>query len=212
MDRLGRKDSIAALHRDNIISAADELFNKKGFEKTTMDEISERAQYSKRTIYAYFESKEEIYSYFVVKGARLLLEEFEKAISYSDNFIECYHEICNVISSFHKNQLPYYEGVMSFFNGTKQDNPSEIIAEIYSVNNKINKTFERFFKEGQNAGIILQNVDIKKLVFIVWSNLISFIELTSKKNDYINTTLHSTTEEFTSFGFNLILNAVLDVG
>lgn len=212
MDRDQRKDSIAALHRDNIVTAADELFTEKGFDRTTMDDIAARAQYSKRTIYTYFDSKDEIYSYFVAKGIRALIAEFERAISFSDNFIEQYQELCSALAEFRRNQFPYYEGVMMFFNQPQSAEPIGATAEIYAFNEKLNRLLERLFKQAQDAGFVLQNVDIKRLVLIVWSNLTSLIEMVHTKEHYINTTLHATSEEFMSFGFKLVLNAVLDAG
>ena len=45
---------------DKILSTARELFNKHGFEKTTIEEIARSAQMSKVTLYAVFSNKEEI--------------------------------------------------------------------------------------------------------------------------------------------------------
>ncbi|MEG1895647.1 MAG: helix-turn-helix domain-containing protein [Oscillospiraceae bacterium] len=45
-----------------IITAAWELFNQKGYEETTVDEIIERTQTSKGTFYHYFNSKEDLLS------------------------------------------------------------------------------------------------------------------------------------------------------
>jgi AcrR family transcriptional regulator len=46
--------------RDTIIKAALELFDKRGYEHTTIAEIAEAAEVSPRTIFAYFPSKEDI--------------------------------------------------------------------------------------------------------------------------------------------------------
>lgn len=47
--------------RAQIVSAAVETFQEMGFQQATMDEISARAQVSKRTLYKYFESKENLF-------------------------------------------------------------------------------------------------------------------------------------------------------
>ena len=46
--------------RDTIARVALELFAERGYEETTLAEIAEAADVSPRTIFAYFESKEEI--------------------------------------------------------------------------------------------------------------------------------------------------------
>lgn len=47
--------------RDHILSAAKDVFLEVGFERASMDVIAARAQTSKRTLYAHFESKEKLY-------------------------------------------------------------------------------------------------------------------------------------------------------
>ena len=47
--------------RDQFIDAAKTLFVKKGYDGTTMIDIAEEAGLSRRTLYAYFESKVEVF-------------------------------------------------------------------------------------------------------------------------------------------------------
>lgn len=46
--------------RDAILDAVDTLMARYGFRKTTMDDIAREAGVSKRTIYLYFKSKEDV--------------------------------------------------------------------------------------------------------------------------------------------------------
>ncbi len=47
--------------REHILYAAKNVFLEVGFERASMDVIAARAQTSKRTLYAHFESKEKLY-------------------------------------------------------------------------------------------------------------------------------------------------------
>ncbi len=58
--------------RQAILNAALPLFARKGYSRTTTDEIARRARISKGLIYNYFSSKEEILE-------SLIVESFEKA-------------------------------------------------------------------------------------------------------------------------------------
>lgn len=46
--------------RDRILDAAERLLARLGYRKTTMDDLAAEAEVSKRTIYVYFPSKEEV--------------------------------------------------------------------------------------------------------------------------------------------------------
>ncbi len=68
-----------------IIKAAQDIFAKFGFRKTTVDDIARAAHKVKSTIYQYFESKEEIFQTIVEKESQILKEETKKAIKAQDN-------------------------------------------------------------------------------------------------------------------------------
>ncbi len=55
-----KAEKLETFHRDNIANAAERLFSIKGIEKTSKDQISKEADYSKSTIYVYFKNKDEI--------------------------------------------------------------------------------------------------------------------------------------------------------
>jgi AcrR family transcriptional regulator len=65
-----------------IKKSAASLFQKKGFEDTRMDEIANRAEISKATIYLYFKSKEDLFY-------ELVQEQLTKL---SQNLIEIYNK------------------------------------------------------------------------------------------------------------------------
>ncbi len=205
MTRTDRKDAITNLHKENIILAAEELFSEKGFAKTTMDDIAAKAQYSKRTIYTYFESKDEIYNYFLVNGLNYLKDKLTEVLNKDTDFIEKYKSICNVLLSIHEEQPSYYEAII---NGIKNQNCSD---DASSIIDELTLLIINFAKQGQDNGIILQNIDLKKIVLIAFSNITSLLEMSVIKKDYIENDLGNSRFEFLNFGFTLILNSLLDV-
>lgn len=66
------------LKYDNIIKAAQKVFQNKGFLGSNMDEIAKKAKVTKQTIYRYFPSKEELFN--------ITLEN--QRINSKDNFID----------------------------------------------------------------------------------------------------------------------------
>ena len=68
------------MKRDQVIEAARKLFHKFGFKKVSMDEIAKEAGVTKKTIYMYFGSKEELLKYFIqeeIKNMEKIVEEIE---------------------------------------------------------------------------------------------------------------------------------------
>ena len=58
---LTRKEREREFKKQEILDAAIKIFAQKGFKATTLDEIAEKSEFGKGTLYNYFSSKEDIY-------------------------------------------------------------------------------------------------------------------------------------------------------
>jgi Transcriptional regulator len=67
MESLSRRDKEKQAHEIKIVAAAERIFCQKGYEDAGMDEISREAQFTKRTVYQYFENKDELFFAVAVK-------------------------------------------------------------------------------------------------------------------------------------------------
>jgi AcrR family transcriptional regulator len=63
-----RKERERLARREEILTAARKVFSERGFEKATLDEIAEVAEFGKGTIYNYFKSKEELFACIIERG------------------------------------------------------------------------------------------------------------------------------------------------
>ncbi len=79
MSTLARREKEKQKRRSDIIDAAETLFDEKGFESTTIQEIARKTELSKGTIYLYFKSKDELLLAVCVKGIAGFREELEEA-------------------------------------------------------------------------------------------------------------------------------------
>jgi AcrR family transcriptional regulator len=61
------------------MDAALEIFAEKGLKNTTMDDVAEKAELSKGTIYLYFKSKEHLFFAIDLRAGQLLQERFSEA-------------------------------------------------------------------------------------------------------------------------------------
>ena len=94
------------MKKEQIIEAARKLFNKFGFKKVSMDEIAREAGVTKRTVYMYFSSKEELFNYFIqeeLNNMKKIVEDIEKQ---NLNFFEAIHQIIyNLIKYKHNRKF-----------------------------------------------------------------------------------------------------------
>ncbi len=75
------KKQIKENRKNAIMNAAEELFLSKNYEATKMQEIADKAGYSKGTVYNHFKSKEELYLAMGIKAYDFMLQA---AIEYTE--------------------------------------------------------------------------------------------------------------------------------
>jgi AcrR family transcriptional regulator len=80
--------------REHILYVAKDVFHEMGFERASMDEIAARAETSKRTLYAHFESKEKLYLAVIELVRGLFLSRLKMPGDYSDDPAEALVMFC----------------------------------------------------------------------------------------------------------------------
>ena len=75
-----RKEREKEQRRHEILKAAQRVFFRNGFEKTSMEMVAEECQLAKGTLYLYFKSKEELYVSLVQDGIDILDAMMEREI------------------------------------------------------------------------------------------------------------------------------------
>ena len=70
--------------RQAILQAAEEIFQKDGFERASMAQICAQAGFSKATLYSYYDSKQELFMEVMLGAANA---EFEQLLSYLEGDI-----------------------------------------------------------------------------------------------------------------------------
>ena len=97
---MGRKKELTDFHRDSIMEVAETLFEIKGIEKTTMNDIARVADYSKATLYVYFENKEEIINCIILKSMKMLYDRIQRSIKNHSDLLAKYYGICNELTIY----------------------------------------------------------------------------------------------------------------
>jgi len=86
--RTTRRERKAQRSRQRILDAARELFESRPYDDVKMDDISERVDLSRATLYNYFGSKEAIYFGIGIQGLRQMHERQRFAISGDETGLE----------------------------------------------------------------------------------------------------------------------------
>lgn len=210
MNRGNKKEVVAALHREQIMITAERLFLEKGFVQTTIDDISKSSGYSRRTIYTYYESKDDILYHIIEKGLLSLKTDINAAFSKSKDFLSRYHMICTAFKSYQYDSPSSMDSVIKAkpicFNGN--DVP-EVINRIFSLGDEINQVLASFIEDGIKQKVVREDINPLATVYIMWSNISSLLSLAETKGAVIKKQLGMTGSEFVDYGFTQIINSLL---
>ena len=91
-----------------ILEAAKEVFLEKGFEFATVEEIAQRAELGKGTLYSYFRNKEEIYLALLGEGVEELFEEIEGVLRMSLGTEEMIERLARVYFGYYRRNRAFF--------------------------------------------------------------------------------------------------------
>jgi AcrR family transcriptional regulator len=151
-----------------LVDAATDLFSKKGYAGTTIDDIAEKADVAKVTFYAYFKSKEEI-------ALQIRSRCMEEAISYTETLLAKKLDANEMIEAVIKDVAEWTEEnwqLLDVFCALRfsplfergapgQDETRECKAEPMVI------CLEAIISRGQKAGLYRSNVDSLKIAHLL---------------------------------------------
>lgn len=101
-----RKEREREQRRHEILKAAQQVFFRHGFDKTSMEMVAEECQLAKGTLYLYFKSKEELYVSLVQDGIEILdammAHEIEKRMPFDEKLLAMVRAYFEFTQSHHE--------------------------------------------------------------------------------------------------------------
>lgn len=86
--------------KERILAAAQEVFSQKGFHQATMDEIADRADVGKGTLYRHFPSKESLFHQLVQIRLQELEAEAERILDSDDDVLSMIEKYLHIYFEF----------------------------------------------------------------------------------------------------------------
>ncbi|SHO48890.1 TetR/AcrR family transcriptional regulator [Anaerocolumna xylanovorans] len=215
MGTIERKAKEKEIRKDDIIQAAEHVFFTKGYSASTMDDVAKEAQFSKRTLYMYFSSKEQIYFEIMTRGYRLFLAMLvsENADSGSKNPLEGLKALFYKFYSFSKEYPHHFQAIMEYQN-REIDFSSTITSkskeECYQLGEEVLKHLIKLLREGISDGTFLSVLNPEKTALILWSCTLGIFNTADKKENYLKNYYNLTGEELINGSYSLILGSILN--
>ena len=195
--------------RQEIIDAAEKLFFLEGFKETSMDEIAKKSEFSKRTVYKYFDSKEELYSAIALRGLELFQKIIRESSQNQKTGFDKLSSIAKSLIELKKININYTKIITYFltqvFNSNVKGNNIELCRQNV-INMRI--IIDNFLKEGIEDKSIKADIDIKKTVLSIQTILVGMYMINDQIFDYFLVNNDISFNEIFEYNINLMLSLI----
>lgn len=155
---------------EQILNAAKNLFTNYGFKKVSMDEIASEAGVTKKTVYTYFSSKEELLKYCIKEELQNMRKIIENVESKKLDFMETVHQVIYNLLKYKKN-CKFLKMLFKESEILKNEQLKENLKIVdKEIQNYIRKQLELAI---QNDKIEVQNIDIT--TFLIYKMYIALM-------------------------------------
>lgn len=199
------------IRRNDIINAAERIIFAKGYEDASMDEVAKEAEFSKRTVYLYFNSKEQIYFEIMIRGYRLLIEMIEKGFTENPpkNAVKELESIFFTFFSFSEEYPEYFKAIMEYEtkdadrqNGVEDHSK----AECYRLGEQIFAYLSNAVQKGVAEGSLRSGLASKSAALTLWACTVGVFNTEKKKGEYLKDYHQLDPKAFVTESFYLIMN------
>ena len=158
------------MKEEQILNAAKKLFTNYGFKKVSMDEIASEAGVTKKTVYTYFSSKEELLKYCIKGELQNMRKIIENVESKKLDFMETVHQVIYNLLKYKKN-CKFLKMLFKESEILKNEQLKENLKIVdKEIQNYIRKQLELAI---QNDKIEVQNIDIT--TFLIYKMYIALM-------------------------------------
>lgn len=205
-----RKEREKEHRREEIINAAEKVFFEKGLQVTTMDEIAEKAELGKSTLYLYYKSKEDLYLAVLMRGSDILYQTFQKVVNSGEPTIKQVAGLGEAYYDFFKQYRNYFRMFYFFENPQMHRQVSEEMMGMCSENNgRIWKLIVDLIQKGMNEGVIQHNINPTQIAVMLWSNANSLMRQMDREDGYWSERMGVDLEATLRLTYSLLLEAIM---
>lgn len=169
--------------KDAILSAAESIFFAENGDKGTMDNVAEKVELSKGTLYLYFKNKTELLYAIAEKGVAILHDQFGKVSQMNLSGREQLSELGDEFARFVEEYPRHFELILRFEIMEPlviNDSEAELLMDPALA------ILREILEKGQNDRTIRNDLSVNEIVIILWSQMIGLMQAILRKERYID--------------------------
>lgn len=161
-----------------IINAAIKEFARNGYEKASTNEIIKEAQISKGSLFNYFNSKKDLYLFLLDYVIEIIQKAFAEADFMEErDFFKRVREVGMIKFKIYSK----YPQAFFFLKTVKDEAATEVRSEIEHKVKNFMENYTKSFYENIDLTKFRDDIDIRKVMNIIYWTMLSFAEEQTKK-------------------------------
>jgi AcrR family transcriptional regulator len=210
MSIVERKEREKEHRKEEILDAAQKVFFEKELTTATMDEIAEKAELSKGTLYLYYKSKEDMYLGVLMRGMEELHAEYksiglsdlstvEKLVTLKTSYVDYFYKNRKFFRMTNFLQSPHFHKQVS--DDVKQSCDAE--------GQKVWNIIDSVLQHGVEEGVLRPDINPIELGVIIWSNMTSLLSRIDNEGESWKKRFHIDLEHTLEVSSTLLFEAIL---
>ena len=166
-----RKEREKELKRTMILEEAEKLILEKGLDYLNMDEVAERAEVSKGSLYLYFNNKTDLVLGICHKASSMMNEITSKVLTEDKSGLEMVYQIGINYLNFASEHPEFYRAMrfLESYKDTDQAKNSDYLSLCGQNRQESFRVMVRAIQIGMQDGSINSSYDPEELALLLWS-------------------------------------------
>jgi AcrR family transcriptional regulator len=158
MEKLTRREREHLRREKEILDVAEQIFARDGYEQASMNEISEQSEFSKRTLYQYFESKSDLYLSVALRVYSALSDQMKRINQNKQSGYESIKQAFLIQFEFYKKNRTVYR-IIYDIEKVKAESANPKLHKVIATLSQFAENLYGLIKTGQQDGSIIPDLD-----------------------------------------------------
>lgn len=198
------------ISKTHITEVSKELFLNRGYAQTNMADIAEIAKISRKTLYRYFSSKEEI-------AMEIELDVFRTFVGVQDEIVQSitgngYEKLNQYLEKLDRlvddlSQLIRLTGMFDYYLVNEYPNESSQ-SEFIKLIEKVDEPFIQFIGEGVKDGSIITDIEVSYLARTISNSFLALAQRIVTRRSHLDVELNIESRKILAVQRSLFLKAL----
>jgi AcrR family transcriptional regulator len=183
-----RKEREKTIREDDIVDAAERVFFARGFDGATMDDVAREADFSKRTLYKYFSSKNQLMLAIAYRGFLLLNAMMRNTASglTGGRAADRLAAIGRTYLEFRNRHLDHFRTIVMYETQDADFAEDDLVArKCYAEGEKVADLLAATIRDGIRDKSLRADLEPEETALVLWAELLGLNILLDKKAAYL---------------------------